>query len=529
MDDNAHQGLAPSQPDQLGSVLMAAGQALSKKDRTISEQEQTIAERDKKIAELERMLVAQQGTIDEQRHTIVEGEHTIAQRDATIAEHRHASTEHQRTIAERDELIAELKRAIDQHKLTTIEHLGAINEQQQMLDDQRRTIAEQEHRRAQVSEQVKLLATMAAPDNVAPNVDAPGNIAPGGAAQGNAGPSTTAHTDTARTGAGSNSAALNGARSSTMARTTATCTDATHTVASLTDTAPADEIAESAQLAKRRRVTQQVCDGTGWIISSKYLVAIARPFTIIDVDMLAHIYELATDRPLIPAGIEPQSFVHKLARLDSFTHWPPLCIRADLSELTGFNLLRRSDVDLETVGSNILRRVGLAEGQEVVVLGPVLCYALVTLCGIRLEQMTGRVLEKIFRAITGKSLSELTVVSKNGVGPMSETDICNLVRDWIRNLSRLITRDGGVESSLASATRCHEYYTSQCPTDANGVRSDPRGEVAERVLKDSSDGNLFLGLDDTHKLKVLYRRFFAIEDNIVDERKAARLRQIANS
>ncbi|KAJ2748430.1 hypothetical protein GGI19_006114, partial [Coemansia pectinata] len=476
----------------------------------------------------------------------VEKRHIVAERDRVVAQHEH-------TIADRDRVITELRHAIAELQHTIAEH-------ERVSTEQRRNIAEQEHTMARFCEQVQILATMAVPAARRP-VDAPprDNIPPGnGALTGNNAATTDDDTvnttmdetatddtaaddtasgaedilddadsdtddaprdgapprgastgnDAAHTVAGSNTTARSGAGSSSAARTTAT-----HSVA-----APADEIGESAQLAKRRRVNHQARDGSDQDITSEHLLVLAHPFTLIDIDVLADIFKLVTRRRLIPEDVESGRFARELARLEGLTRWPPRLTKNDLPELATLNLLRCGDMDSEAPRQTPLQRLGLAEGQGAVVLGPVLCYILVTLCGIRLEQISGPVIGKIFKRWTGKSLSELTVATRYRVGQMSETDVSNLVRDWVQGLCTYITRDGGVERSLTSATQCNRYYMSQCPMDANGVRSDPTGNIAKEVLDGSSDCRLFLGLnEDLHNLEALCKRFFAIADGSVEQ------------
>ncbi|KAJ2256332.1 hypothetical protein GGI13_001230 [Coemansia sp. RSA 455] len=187
-------------------------------------------------------------------------------------------------------------------------------------------------------------------------------------------------------------------------------------------------------------------------------------------------------------------------------------MRADLPGLAGFTLFYRSDIDLQTLRSDILGRLGLAVDSGAVVLGPVLCYVLVTLVALQQERMTGAILNTVFRTITGKPLGKITVATRNGVGWMKLVDISDMVREWVQSLCNHITQGRGVEGLLELVMQCRNYYTSECPVDENSDRTDPTGEVAKRVLDNSSDCRLLLGLNDalnTDNFKALCKGLFA--------------------
>ncbi|KAJ2752334.1 hypothetical protein GGI19_003897 [Coemansia pectinata] len=289
-----------------------------------------------------------------------------------------------------------------------------------------------------------------------------------------------------------------------------------------------DQTAESYHAAKRRRLNQQVRDVLGEEVTRQRLLEVACPFTIIDVGVLARIYELVIRRPLIPAGVDLGKLAQKLARLEGLTRWPPRRAKADPPELATMYLLRFSDMDHDTPRQTQLHRLGLAEVQGAVVLGPRLCYVLVSMGGIRLKHMSGAILDRMFRSITKKRLGELTVVTKDFVGRMTADKLCRLVKAWVRKLRKFIV-EGRIERLQEAMAQCNDRYKGQCPMGANGAHSDPTGEVAKRVLKQSSDCRLLLGLDDAQKLIALCKRFFATVGDDVDQRTAAHLRQIADS
>ncbi|KAJ2873044.1 hypothetical protein GGH93_003523 [Coemansia aciculifera] len=380
----------------------------------------------------------------------VEKRRIIAERDRVVAQHEH-------TIADRDRVITELR-----HAIAELQH--AIAENERVSIEQRRTIAEQEHTMARFSEQVQILATMAVPAARRP-VDAPprDDVPPGnGALTGNNAATTDDDTDDNDT--------VNTATDDTAADDTASgAEDILDDADSDTGDASADEMAESLQVAKRRRINRQVRDGSEQVISREALLESIEPFVIADIDILARIYEVATDRPLIPDNVEPLEFTQRLAELDWIRRWIPRSTGtgSEASELISLNLLCRSDMDSKVLRQNILRRLGLAGQHRAVVLGPVLCFVLVTLFGIRLDKVTGAILNEMFKAITNKSLRTLQVVTRTAVKKMSADEVCNMVKVWARNIYDIIEEGGGIESSLEEATLCNSYYAEECKKEVS--------------------------------------------------------------
>ncbi|KAJ2859760.1 hypothetical protein GGH94_005920 [Coemansia aciculifera] len=440
------------------------------------------------IEGLESALVVASRRLDRKRHIIAERDRVVAQHEQTIVELRHAISEHERVNIEQRHKIAELECMLAEHQRAIAERNAKIAKQERVTSERVHMIATIAEQADFVMSQAHKLTTMATAAAAAPHtLAAPGNAGPGNAP---------------------NTVAPGGVPTSDVAL---------DDTASRTDDDTGDEMPESSHTAKRRRPNQQALE---------YM----HPFVLIGQDVLAEIVRHLTGRQLVPACAESRRIAQELAGLEPFTSSIPQRTRAGLSELAGLHLLRRSDADLETLGSDLLRWLGLAEQPGAVVFGPRLCYVLVTLGGIRLERMTGAILDNIFRSIMGRTLRSLLVVTGSATKNMSADKLCSLAKVWARNLCDFVVEDGGIKRLQKAATRCNKYYMSECPTDANGNHCDPTGEVAKRVLRDdSNDSTIFLGFDDAHDLEVLCKCFFAIADNDVDKPTAERLRQIAKN
>ncbi|KAJ2070171.1 hypothetical protein GGH13_004214, partial [Coemansia sp. S155-1] len=127
------------------------------------------------------------------------------------------------------------------------------------------------------------------------------------------------------------------------------------------------------------------------------------------------------------------------------------------------------------------------------------------------------ILNTVFEVITGKPLEKITVAIRNGVGRMKLVDISDMVREWVQSLCNHVTQGRGVEGLLKLVMQCRNYYTSECPVDENSDRTDPTGEVAKRVLDNSADCRLLLGVDNAlnaHNFKALCKGLFATASRI---------------
>ncbi|KAJ2059729.1 Processing alpha glucosidase I [Coemansia sp. S146] len=142
-----------------------------------------------------------------------------------------------------------------------------------------------------------------------------------------------------------------------------------------------------------------------------------------------------------------------------------------------------------------------------VVLGPRLCYALVAMCGMQVDQMAGPILSNMFSTVTGEDLHLLNVVTKHGVQPMAPNDICRMVKRWVCNLSKLLAKNNGMEQSLVAARDCNVFYKGQCSGASYG---DPGSLVAKCILTGKRFCSLVcLGIQDDD-LRELYKRLVGI-------------------
>ncbi|KAJ2828535.1 hypothetical protein GGI24_002366 [Coemansia furcata] len=245
-----------------------------------------------------------------------------------------------------------------------------------------------------------------------------------------------------------------------------------------------------------------IYDQSGAEVTSKHLLAVIKPFVFIDLDLLLVIYHSTYGRQLISGHFNPRQLVKTLAKLDGFGYLTPRTSSEQSTNLAVSIFLQRCDLENETLRDNILLQLGLADDPNAVVLGSVLCFTLVTLCGTHMDQMTGSLLDQVFMAATRIKLQMLWVATASGTKQMSKDDICLTVKSWVEDLSNFVALNG-IDSSLDIATHYYNQYVSG--SSAGGDASE--GNVAARSdMKDEHNYWLLLGIsaDDLRELsKVL--------------------------
>ncbi|KAJ2430757.1 hypothetical protein GGF41_000848 [Coemansia sp. RSA 2531] len=462
-------------------------------------------------------------------------DHVIANLEHTIADLSQTIVEHDNIIAEQRRLLADLECTIHRLEKASVEQRGTVNNLRRMidkkqctLDEYERTIARSSGHAHRIEHHLRQAVTIAGLIVEAPNGTATDN----GAAPRN----TNTDDDTRDSADPDDNNALDDAEpnddyvlDSDDAQENGNIQDNDDTQDSADpddDDAPANQVTDSPPVAKRPQVDRQVRDGSEQVITSVDLLDVASPFTIIDVRVLADLFEVVMRRQLVPTGMEAQHFAEELATLQGFSHWPPHHIRAGLSELSGLCLLRRSEIGLERLKSNIRHRLGLT-GRRKAVLGPVLCFVLFTLVGIPLELATGEIFERVFKWVTGKSLRLFQIITRMGTRQMELDEVCYLATTWARNLHDFIV-EHGIKHSQKVAKGCNACYAKAC-NESSGSKLNPKLVAAEKMLaKDKHSSNLYLDLDYESKIKLLFGCFFATASINIGESKIERPRQIAH-
>ncbi|KAJ2814095.1 hypothetical protein H4S07_000151 [Coemansia furcata] len=258
-------------------------------------------------------------------------------------------------------------------------------------------------------------------------------------------------------------------------------------------------------------------------VTSESLLAVVKPFVFIDLDLLRDIYYNMNGCRLLSGGVSLQDFIRGFDRMEGLKFWAPRLTRADSTRPVDLNFLQRCDSEPGDLTRSILRRLGLALDMSAVVLGPVLCYTLVILCGTRVDRMTGTILEQMFAVATGEELHSLWVTTASGTHQMSGAEHCLMVKDWVKGLVEHIAMDNGLNQSLDMTKQCYRIYSRRCAAESY----DSMANVAAKML-DSNEhfSQLFLGLQKAD-LKALCKLLVHVIDSDTSPQIKDSLRRVA--
>ncbi|KAJ2880380.1 hypothetical protein H4R27_004755 [Coemansia aciculifera] len=207
------------------------------------------------------------------------------------------------------------------------------------------------------------------------------------------------------------------------------------------------EVPESSQASERHKTNSQnsnagvtnslshiIFDCSGEEVTSAGILLTIGTFPYVGFEFVLEVYLQTYDCQLMAKGDKPQFLIRALARLEGLEHWVPQHEDSDSASLASVNLLRRTDMELGATRLRLLEQLGLAQDPKAAVLGPQLCYIIVSLCSMHVDQMTGPVIGELFNLMTGRHLHLLQVTTQNGTKPMAENDICVMAKEWVERL-----------------------------------------------------------------------------------------------
>ncbi|KAJ2822902.1 hypothetical protein FBU31_004452 [Coemansia sp. 'formosensis'] len=267
-----------------------------------------------------------------------------------------------------------------------------------------------------------------------------------------------------------------------------------------------------------------IYDQSGAEVTSKRLLAVVKPFIFVDLDLMRNIYYAMYGCRLISDDIGPYQLVQTLAILDGFKQWSRQLSGEDSASLAGLSFLQRYSCEPRVLAQSLHQQLGLVQDKSAVVLGPVLCFTLVTLCGTRVDRMTGQLLDKVFTAATRIKIQLLWVATASGTKQMSKDDICQTVKDWVQGLGELIAMDSDIEQSLDRARKCNGEYTRRCVATSDSSI----GNVASEMLRTGEHfSQMLLGIRDD-QLKALCRKLVHVVDSGTSPHIKDSLRRVAS-
>ncbi|KAJ2057867.1 hypothetical protein GGI17_005405 [Coemansia sp. S146] len=218
-------------------------------------------------------------------------------------------------------------------------------------------------------------------------------------------------------------------------------------------------------------------------------------------------------RPRLDSQGASTSITQSLTTLSS-KDFPPAEFNLRLANTEGFQLftLPQSAVNLSFIQRQgrelqlMLKHPDSLLKENAAVSVPLLCYILMTIGCMPVSLMTGPLLGKLFEKLTGQQLSSVRVATDKDIQRLSDSNMCTMVKVWIRDLCRFISIGTQMRESLDMAAKCFEEYSIRCLVDGDiDTVYDEDSTIAMDMLKmNEFNSRLILGIhqDDLPKLYI---------------------------
>ncbi|KAJ2746471.1 hypothetical protein GGI20_001314 [Coemansia sp. BCRC 34301] len=280
-----------------------------------------------------------------------------------------------------------------------------------------------------------------------------------------------------------------------------------------------------------RAITPLLRDCLGVEITSTRLSTLIRPFFCISLTIISDVYRLIFGCRPMSSGVKLNDFNRALTKLDGFQFWSMRTTPSSLNETGISNFVLRTGSDFKSMCQRMLCRLMPPGGpKSPVVLGPLLCYYLLSMACMPLGQMSGPVLDGVFFRITDLKMTSLRVVTENGIRRMTTNELSEMTKNWARDLCHYMARDSRMQESLDVATRCYNLYMTNCRRKGGVYPNlDLDGSTAKEMLDSNSEHcRMFLGIRAT-ELANLYKYLVCIMDGEVGASASNYLRQVSES
>ncbi|KAJ2012663.1 hypothetical protein GGI14_005730, partial [Coemansia sp. S680] len=195
--------------------------------------------------------------------------------------------------------------------------------------------------------------------------------------------------------------------------------------------------------------TNELRDALGVAIDSDRVSRLLSIFTLMSLDVFPTAYERIFGHSPLHPGTSRNAFNRRLARLEGFTLLPSRHSRtaSDFLLCQGAALMERQQY-LEA-------QLWLTSNNNAVVPLPLLCFCLITLACMPIDDMTGFVLSELFWVATKHELGLLQVVTENGVEHLDVNMLCERAKQWARELQAAVVEGNIIQEALAIATKCN--------------------------------------------------------------------------
>ncbi|KAJ2064608.1 hypothetical protein GGI17_000935 [Coemansia sp. S146] len=267
-------------------------------------------------------------------------------------------------------------------------------------------------------------------------------------------------------------------------------------------------------LAEENGFATVICDGSGGVITSMRVSIVFDSFFYMTLAMFATLYGRKFSCRLIPEGADPQVFHEALGALEGFKLHSISVKSTGSDQAVSLTVLLRNGPEFKRKHLDLKRRLGLTKKPISSIPVPLMCYSVVILGCMPLDQLSSTVLQDMFSTITGVDFETLPIVTSKEIHRMSYDDLCSTVTDWVHDLCRFTLKGGNMNKTLNIVRDCHKAYANKCYGNENmNADLDPKGMVAKMLKDDVCSMWLLLGIRKPEFRTLFKHLTFMIEDH----------------
>ncbi|KAJ2095762.1 hypothetical protein GGI03_005499 [Coemansia sp. RSA 2337] len=288
--------------------------------------------------------------------------------------------------------------------------------------------------------------------------------------------------------------------------------------------APNDQSNVDHGAVQQHVLTTVLRDGSGEEVTSMRVSLAFGSFFYMPLSIFAILYHCKFGCRLVPKGIRRRAAYEALGTLEGFKLHTITIKNADPDQpvknanpdqKVKLTVLMRDGPELEAMRANLQERLGLTKKPILPIPEPLMCYSVMMLGCMPLEQLSGAVFQEMLPIITGVDFESLPVATSKGVRRMPYGELCRVAKKWARDLCRYTTNVRNRNKMLGMATRCYIAYTKECHAKENTPADlDLEGKIAKEMLKDGVfSSRLLLGIRKPEFKLLLKHLTFMIKDN----------------
>ncbi|KAJ2862484.1 hypothetical protein GGH94_004238 [Coemansia aciculifera] len=222
------------------------------------------------------------------------------------------------------------------------------------------------------------------------------------------------------------------------------------------------------------------------------------PSSFMEMSNLPTVYEEIFGYFSLPYNVKPAESNTKLANMEGF--------RLFTLQQSGINLtfLQRQGSEFQQMRQNLNHLLG----QNAAAPAPKICYILVTLACMKYGQITGSLLDGLFKELTGQDFGVRKIATEKGVQQLSSKALWEMAKTWLLKLCMFLYNRDDIRSSLDMAAECYKEYRARCPDG---------GDINTAETYDKINSQLVLGIRPDDLRRLCIRLPFMMTDKLRSE------------